>query len=271
MAKRFKNNPDLHQWASVLVGSVASTIVGGNTQAGASTAASGTKNNFLSDWQKKQRKQTEDVGDMKTVAYWDLIDAAQDQVASGMNIYLTEEEWKKPENQELLNTVSTQAQQLAADPDFQNSWILKAPTIDSSALIAAGVIGTGIVVAGVALYKYNDTWVKTASTGEIAASAAQYQRLKESLAQEEIQSVVRTTEHGVTRLLQRGFTPAEISDLKLSPDMIKRQVDGANVFIKNIGDGKYNVIVEGENGVVTALKNISEKSLNKLAQNYGWE
>lgn len=53
--------------------------------------------------------------------------------------------------------------------------------------------------------------------------------------------------------------------------MIKRQADGANVFIKNIGDGKYNVIVEGENGVVTALKNISEKSLNKLAQNYGWE
>jgi hypothetical protein len=75
----------------------------------------------------------------------------------------------------------------------------------------------------------------------------------------------------VIRLLQRGFTPSEISDLKLSPDMIKRQADGANVFIKNIGDGKYNVIVEGENGVVTALKNISEKSLNKLAQNYGWE
>ncbi len=34
--------------------------------------------------------------------------------------------------------------------------------------------------------------------------------------------------------------------------------------------GKYSVLIEGENGIVTALKNISEKSLNKLAKNYGW-
>ena len=50
-----------------------------------------------------------------------------------------------------------------------------------------------------------------------------------------------------------------------------RQGDGAQVFIKNIGEGKYNVIVEGENGVVTALKNIGQNSLERLARNYTWE
>jgi len=77
--------------------------------------------------------------------------------------------------------------------------------------------------------------------------------------------------HGAVRLIERGFTPEEISDIKLLPDKIMSQADGASVFIKSISDGKYSVIVEGENGVVTALRNISEKSLNRLANNYGWE
>lgn len=40
-------NPALHQWASALVGATAAKVAGGNTQSGASVAASGTKNNFL--------------------------------------------------------------------------------------------------------------------------------------------------------------------------------------------------------------------------------
>jgi hypothetical protein len=52
---------------------------------------------------------------------------------------------------------------------------------------------------------------------------------------------------------------------------ILKQADGAKVFIKELGGGKFNVIVEGEHGVVTAIKNISQKSLEKLATRYGWK
>ena len=54
LAEQFKDEPDKHQWASAIIGRVASQLVAGNAQAGASTAASGTKNNFLSlnDYQK---------------------------------------------------------------------------------------------------------------------------------------------------------------------------------------------------------------------------
>ncbi|MCT4686379.1 MAG: hypothetical protein N4A55_03635 [Vallitalea sp.] len=113
--------------------------------------------------------------------------------------------------------------------------------------------------------------VATQERSNFAHNVAQYQKLKDSLAIEEIQSVVNTTKHGAERLQQRGFTPDDISALKLSPDKIMSQTDGAQVFIKNIGAGKFNVIVEGENGVVTALKNIGEKSLNRLSKNYGWK
>jgi hypothetical protein len=35
--------------------------------------------------------------------------------------------------------------------------------------------------------------------------------------------------------------------------------------------GKYNVVVQGENGlVVTNLKTISQSSLNRLASRYRW-
>gem|GEM_PF-481006 len=57
LSKRFKDNPDMHQWASALVGAVAAKAVGGNAQTGASTAASGTKNNNLNEREITQFKQ----------------------------------------------------------------------------------------------------------------------------------------------------------------------------------------------------------------------
>ena len=54
LAEAFKDNPDLHQWASAIVGAAVSGVVSGNAQAGASSAASGTKNNILSEEQKEK-------------------------------------------------------------------------------------------------------------------------------------------------------------------------------------------------------------------------
>lgn len=48
------------------------------------------------------------------------------------------------------------------------------------------------------------------------------------------------------------------------------QKDGAQVFAQQI-NGKFNVVVQGERGVITTFKNLSEKSLERLAKNYGWE
>lgn len=42
-------DPDVHQWASALVGATPAKIVGGDAQTGASTAVSGTKNNYLGE------------------------------------------------------------------------------------------------------------------------------------------------------------------------------------------------------------------------------
>jgi hypothetical protein len=34
---------------------------------------------------------------------------------------------------------------------------------------------------------------------------------------------------------------------------------------------KFNMVVKGDRGVVTTMKNLSQKALDKLARNYGWQ
>lgn len=45
LSDQFAGEPDKHQWASAIIGGGVSQLASGNAQAGASTAASGTKNN----------------------------------------------------------------------------------------------------------------------------------------------------------------------------------------------------------------------------------
>ena len=47
------------------------------------------------------------------------------------------------------------------------------------------------------------------------------------------------------------------------------QADGAEVFVQEVG-GRFNVVVVGSRGVVTNLKTVSLKAVNRLASNYGW-
>ena len=79
----------------------------------------------------------------------------------------------------------------------------------------------------------------------------------------------RTTKHGSERLKERGFSPNDISDTKNTTD-IKQQDDGAKVYIKEVSNGKFNVIIEGDRGIITALKNINLKALERLKKNYKW-
>lgn len=48
------------------------------------------------------------------------------------------------------------------------------------------------------------------------------------------------------------------------------QSDGAAVHVLQTGNGRFSVVVEGERGIVTTFKNLSQKSLDKLGKNYGW-
>ena len=81
--------------------------------------------------------------------------------------------------------------------------------------------------------------------------------------------VEKATKHGMERLRERGFSQNDILYTKTTSN-IKIQNDGAKVYIKKTDAGKFNIVVEGERGIITALKNIDEKSLERLTKNYNW-
>jgi hypothetical protein len=78
------------------------------------------------------------------------------------------------------------------------------------------------------------------------------------------------TAHGAERAADPSrLDPAAQADMIANPTQTLSQADGAQVYVQQVGD-RYNVVVQGNRGVITNLKNISQKSFNRLARNYGW-
>ncbi len=88
LAEKFKDNPAMHQWASAVLGAAAAKVVGGNAQTGASTAASGTKNNWLNHRQQvelaeKLSKATSDEERLKILKEYEILN--QINIMSGVD------------------------------------------------------------------------------------------------------------------------------------------------------------------------------------------
>lgn len=46
---------------------------------------------------------------------------------------------------------------------------------------------------------------------------------------------------------------------------------GATVYLNEVTPGRYDFIVKGDNGVVTAHTNWPLKAVTRIAGNYGWD
>lgn len=83
------------------------------------------------------------------------------------------------------------------------------------------------------------------------------------------------TAHALISLLRHGFQePFDLVD-----DIIENysrrttQDDGATVYIQRAAGRKrrYNIVIEGEEGIVTGLLNLTVRELQNLGQNYGFD
>lgn len=80
----------------------------------------------------------------------------------------------------------------------------------------------------------------------------------------------RATAHGAMRMAQASrLSAAAAKEVVRGATTRGLQADGAEVFIQLV-NGRFNVVVSGERGVITTFKNLSERSLARLARNYGW-
>lgn len=85
-----------------------------------------------------------------------------------------------------------------------------------------------------------------------------------------------TTAHGAERIAGAGATRGGVlaeEGILLARDygQALTQADGASVRVLQNEAGRFNVVVDGERGLITTFSNLSQKSLERLATRYGWE
>ncbi|MFC5389815.1 RHS repeat-associated core domain-containing protein [Brevundimonas bullata] len=89
-------------------------------------------------------------------------------------------------------------------------------------------------------------------------------------------TALRTTQHGAERIAganatRGGVLSAEGVEATRAAGRTMTQADGAIVRIAPAGEGRFNVVVEGERGVITTFSRLSQRSLDRLSKNYGWD
>ncbi|MCX5649803.1 MAG: hypothetical protein NTU45_00195, partial [Planctomycetota bacterium] len=87
---------------------------------------------------------------------------------------------------------------------------------------------------------------------------------------------LQTTAHGAERIAGLGATRGGVLD-EAGIDLVRArgdvlyQADGATVRVLQIESGRFNVVVEGERGIITTFERLSKKSLDRLSSRYGWK
>jgi hypothetical protein len=85
----------------------------------------------------------------------------------------------------------------------------------------------------------------------------------------------RLTDHARASLPRHGFREpyADVDDVMDNPTCVTTQADGATVYIQRAGGRgrKYNIVIEGTDGIVTGLRNLSRHELDNLGRNHGFD
>ncbi len=98
---------------------------------------------------------------------------------------------------------------------------------------------------------------------------------EEAAAEEAATATVETTAHGATRIAGEAATrggvldEAEIS-LVRGGGTTYAQSNGAIARVLTQADGRFSVVIDGERGLITSFKNLSQNALERLAKKYGW-
>jgi filamentous hemagglutinin len=78
----------------------------------------------------------------------------------------------------------------------------------------------------------------------------------------------------IDSLRRHGFRNlSEVDDAIDNATRITTQRDGATVYIQRVGRRQrtYNVIIVGDRGIVTGLREMSPGELSRLSRNYGFD
>lgn len=81
--------------------------------------------------------------------------------------------------------------------------------------------------------------------------------------------------HAFESLERHGFKSLQqVDDIISNATHRISQSDGATAFVQKMGRGgktRFNIVVEGERGIVTGMRNFTKQEVRNMARNQGWE
>jgi hypothetical protein len=80
-----------------------------------------------------------------------------------------------------------------------------------------------------------------------------------------------TNHAGNDSLNRHKMSPEKVDDVIDNSTLKMEQRNGATVHIKQEGKGVWSFVIEGQEGIVTAMPNVSKQTLDGFAERYGWE
>ncbi len=186
----------------------------------------------------------------------------------------TIEAWAKGTWNAVVNRVTDLA---AAGPYFARPASAPPPSPDE---LARAEQGAAVVASEL---KYQDLPMGaelagevTLAAAELALGAAQALARGPSVAASGAGKALRTTAHGAERIAGAAATRGGVLSeggvaAVRQGGRAMTQADGATVRILQNEAGRFNVVVEDERGIITTFESLSQKSLDRLRRNYGWE
>ncbi len=82
-----------------------------------------------------------------------------------------------------------------------------------------------------------------------------------------------STHADINSLRCHGFRDlSEVDDVIDNPTRVTTQRDGATVYIQRVGrrQRRYNIVIVGDRGIVTGMRNTEPRELRRLGQRYGF-
>jgi RHS repeat-associated protein len=117
--------------------------------------------------------------------------------------------------------------------------------------------------------------IKEARAARLARTEAEIIEATAAAEKAAAKSTLQITAHGSERIAGEAATRGGVLSKTAIQDVrqggrVMTQADGATVRILQNETGRFNVVVEGDRGIITTFENLSQKSLNRLGENYGW-
>jgi hypothetical protein len=83
---------------------------------------------------------------------------------------------------------------------------------------------------------------------------------------------VERTRHGDERLREQGFDDGDVARIR-ETGRTYVQRDGATAYVapSETRAERFDLLIEGRDGIVTAHRDLRQKSIDRLARNYGWD